>query len=149
MRRLHADLAIYAILLAVSVIVIREVSVLESMMPGDVGPAFFPVSMAVAVIVLSVIGAIRAVVMAVPGRIDLPGKGRMLVTVLATVAFLLLWQNFGLFYFLGFVYLAGLLIFFMSDGPLRARYVIIILAVSAVAMVLARLFFTEVLYVRF
>ena len=152
MRRLHADLAAYAFLIAVSLVVIRDVTRLENIMPGDLGPAFFPSFMAWAVIGLCILGAIRGILRdASDGRalLTLPGRQRILVTFGATAAFMLLWQTFGAFYVLGFAYLSGLLVYFMSDGPLRARHVAIILIVCAVIMLLIRLFFTEILYVRF
>lgn len=149
MRRLHADIAVYALLSALSVAIIRDVAVLDNLMPGDVGPAFFPSFMAWTVIVLCGIGAVRGIVMDSGLRLDLPGRGRILVILAASAAFFALWQTFGGLYPLGFLYLSGLLLYLWADGPIRPWHVAVILASSAGTMLLVRLFFTEVLYVRF
>lgn len=149
MRKFYADIGVYVLLCALSVAVIRDVAVLDNLMPGDLGPAFFPTFMAWAVIVLCGLGALRSFVTDAGLRLDLPGRGRILVTFGATIAFLALWQSFGHFYLLGFVYLSGLLLFFMTDGPVRRLHVAVILASAATIMVLVRLFFTQILYVRF
>lgn len=149
MRKLYADIGVYVLLCALSVAVIRDVAVLDNLMPGDLGPAFFPTFMAWAVIVLCGLGVLRSFVTDAGLRLDLPGRGRILVTFGATIAFLALWQSFGHFYLLGFVYLSGLLLFFMTDGPVRRLHVAVILASAATIMVLVRLFFTQILYVRF
>jgi len=71
------------------------------------------------------------------------------VTTLAMVALFGLWQLVGYFFPLAFVFLAGMLCFYAADRGLTPRLVLLNIAGSAVVIVLIKLFFTYVLYVRF
>lgn len=149
MKRLYAELFVYALVAAAGVVSILQVAPLETRMPFDVGPKAFPAGMAAAMIVLALIGAVRSVAGRSEDVLDVPGFGKIAVTLGATVALFGLWSLIGHFFLLAFVYLAGLLLFYFSDGPISRRLVVWVLLASAVFCAGAHFAFTEIIYTKF
>ena len=149
MRRDYFELAVYALVMATGAIVLWQVTPLENRMPGDVGPAFFPGLMAWSMIGLAVAGVIRTLSSLGGDLMEWPGATKILVTLVATVGLLLLWQSFGYFFPLAFIYLCGCLFFFFSDGSVTQRLVLNVVGVSGLFTVSAWYFFTEILYTKF
>jgi len=144
-----ANLMMYAVLIAIAAGVIWQVHGLPNPFGGSIGSGGFPTLMAVAAIILCALGAIRTALGPAGPRIDIPGLGKIVVTTLAMVALFGLWQLVGYFFPLAFVFLAGMLCFYAADRGLTPRLVLLNIAGSAVVIVLIKLFFTYVLYVRF
>ena len=149
MRKLHLDLAVYALIIAIGAITIWQTSDLPESLPGDLGSAFFPQAMAVIMMAICAIGAVSALFTHSEERVVFEGGVKLIVTIAATALFFGLWGAFGYFYQLAFLFLFGLLTFYASDQKLTLQIVALNALGSAVFIGLAYLFFTEVLYTRF
>jgi len=144
------DLLFAALLMAAGLGVVHASRNLPVGFGGDIGPAAFPIALGWALTGLAGLAAFRALVLGSRVNPSLPGAGKILFTLLALGTFLLLWQNFGRFYLLGFGLMISLLLVYGRDGDgLSWRFVISSALGSAAFMGLASLFFTHVLYVRF
>ena len=144
-----ANLLMYALLIAVAAGVIWQVHNLPNPFGGSIGSGGFPTLMAVAAIVFCAIGAIRTALGPEGPRIDIPGQGKIVATVVAMVALFGLWQLIGFFFPLAFLFLTGILCLYAADGRLTPRLVVMNAIGSALVILCVYLFFTHVLYVRF
>ncbi|MCB1395404.1 MAG: tripartite tricarboxylate transporter TctB family protein [Rhodobacter sp.] len=144
-----ANLMMYVLLIAIAAGVIWQVHGLPNPFGGSIGSGGFPTLMAIAAIGLCTIGAIRTALGPEGPRIDIPGLGKVVATILAMVALFGLWQLVGYFFPLAFVFLTGLLCLYAADGTLTPRLVLLNSIGSAVVILCIYLFFTHVLYVRF
>lgn len=144
-----ADLLMFALLTAVAGVVIWQSYGLPNPFGGSIGSGGFPTMMAVIAVVLCAIGALRSLIGPSSEQFEIKGLRKMLVTLAAMFAFFVLWQVIGNFFWLAFVFLSGLLCFYASDQTLTRRLVLLNVAGSAIVLVLIKLFFTYVLYVRF
>lgn len=149
MRKLHLDLAVYALIIAIGAVTIWQTSDLPESMPGDLGSAFFPQAMAVIMMVLCAMGAVSAVVSRDSERVAFDGGVKLIVTIAMLCLFFGLWGAFGYFYLLAFLFLFGLLTFYASDQKLTVKIIAFNAIGAAVFIGLAYLFFTEILYTRF
>lgn len=144
------DLLFAALMMMAGLLVVHVSRDLPPGFGGDVGPAAFPVALGWALTGLAGLAGLRILILGTQVRPGLPGAGKILFTLLALGAFLLLWQNFGRFYLLGFGLMMGLLMVYGRDGDgLSWRFLFWSALGSAAFMGLASLFFTHVLYVRF
>lgn len=149
MRTKHADLGLYAVIAAAGGVVIQQNTLLPEAAGGDVGAAFFPSSIAVIMIVLCAIGAALTLLRENREVLSFPGWKKIVVTIAAMVVYFTLWQQFGEFYLLSIIFLAGLTIFYGSDEKLDARFVALSIAGSAMLVGVFYVFFTYVLYTKF
>lgn len=149
MPRIYLELGVFALIFGAGAVVLQQLAHLETMMPFDVGPAFFPAAMAIAMMGMAGLGAARTIAAHDAEIMTFPGGRKMLITLAGTVALFVLWERFGQFFVLGFVYLAGLLLLYFSDGPLTRRLLAIVILAAAVFMGAAHVFFTEILYTKF
>ncbi len=149
MKRVYAEFMAYGLVIAAGVVSLLQVSRLETRMPFDVGPAFFPGGLAVVMIVLAAIGALRTARARNEEVFEIEGGRKVALTLGATVALFVLWSVVGHFFLLAFLYLAGLLLLFFADGALTRRHVVWILVGSALSTGIAYVVFTQVIYTKF
>jgi hypothetical protein len=96
---------------------------------GSIGPGYFPIGLAVTLLVLCVISMAQTAASA-DRQIDLPNLGYVGGAVALTAAFLFAWSLAGYFYLLCFIYLVALLTLFADKRGLRQ--VAVNVAVAAV-----------------
>lgn len=144
------DLLFAALMMTAGLVVVYISRDLPPGFGGDIGPAAFPTVLGWALAGLAGLVALRTLALGSQVKPGLPGAGKILFTLLALGVFLMLWQNFGRFYLMGFGLMVSLLLFYGRDGEgLSWRYMFLSVFGSAAFMILASLFFTHVLYVRF
>ena len=144
-----ADFLMYVLLAGIGGVVLWQSYGLPNPFGGSIGSGGFPGALAVAMILLCAIGAVRSLTHSSREKLEFPGLGKMAVTLAALIALFGSWQAFGHFFPLAFVFLSGLLIYYASDEKLTWRIVLASIVGSAVLLWLISLFFTHVLYVRF
>lgn len=149
MRTRFANLLMYALLSGIAVVVILQSYGLPNPFGGTIGAGGFPIGLAIATLVLCAIGALRTIAGPAGPVLEIRGLRKALVTLAAMVALFGLWQAFGYFFPLAFVFLSGLLCLYAADKKLTWRMVLINIAGAAVVLFLIYLFFTHVLYIRF
>lgn len=149
MRKLHLDLAVYALIIGVGAVTIWQTIDLPESLPGDLGSAFFPQAMAVIMMALCAMGAVSAIFTRDGERVVFDGGVKLIVTIAMMCLFFGLWGAFGYFYQLAFLFLFGLLTFYAADQKLTLQIIAFNALGSAVFIGLSYLFFTEILYTRF
>lgn len=85
---------------------------------GSIGPGYFPIGLAVTLLVLCVISMAQTAA-SDDRHIDLPNLGYVGGAVALTAAFLFAWYLAGYFYLICFFYLFMLLTFFASSRGMR------------------------------
>ncbi len=149
MRTKYADIGVYALIVAMGVIVLVQNASLPEAFGGDVGPAFFPSSLAWIMIGMCGLGIVRCVTGENRELLDFPGLKKIIVTIVAVASYFIIWQSFGQFYLLTTLLLSGLLVFYSSDEKLTRKVVVASIAGSVGFVALIYVFFTFVLYTKF
>lgn len=142
-----ATLVVMGLLLVLAVVYgIEALSYQDMRHRNSIGPGYFPVILAVALGVLSVISAIQT--LAREDRpVEIPNLGLVGLTIVLAGAFLIVWSSLDLFYAGGFVLLLALMSIY---DPVRSpRRILRNLVVAAAVILFTRLLFGAVIHIRF